>query len=138
MRDGTLAGRRVEEFNALPPEQQEDYLATIRSAHKTATGTCTADFGVDQCEVNKACELGCLFYLHTPGDPVERANLLTKRARFVLALEQITAAERAGRQMPSRLREINEQWLAAIDRTLALDELRECHQGQHEEETGAA
>jgi len=137
MRDGALAGRRVEDFNALPPEQREDYLATIRSAHKTATGICTADFGVDQCEVNKACELGCLFYLRTPGDPVERANLLAKRARFVFALEQIAAAERDGKQILPRLREINVRWLAAIDRTLALDDSQECGKGRHKEATDA-
>jgi hypothetical protein len=119
IREGKLVGPRAEEFKVLPLEKQADYLAGINAVHKTATGRCAADFSRDQCEFNKTCELGCVFFLHNPEDEVERSNLLIKRSSCITALVQIEAAERQGRKMVSRQREMNELMISKIDHLLA-------------------
>jgi hypothetical protein len=122
IREGKLVGPRVDEFKVLPPEKQVDYLAAVNAVHKTATGRCAADFSRDQCEFNKTCELGCVFFLHNPEDEVERSNLLVKRSSCITALVQIEAAERQGRKMVPRQREMTELMISKIDHLLAYGE----------------
>lgn len=118
IRDGNLLGHYADEFNSLGPDERDGFLQIIQSAHKTATGICTANFGVDNCELNKTCELGCTFYLRDPANESDTKNLQAKKQSLKLAIENIKEAERKGRKVVSRQRKINEQWIKAIDRLL--------------------
>jgi hypothetical protein len=120
VKEGRYAGYYADEVNSLSLEDRDDYLKVIQTAHKTNTGICTANFGVDNCELNKTCELGCRFYLRDPGNENDSKNLLAKRQSLKLAIENIKEAERGGRRIVSRQLDMNEQWVAEIDRLLAL------------------
>lgn len=118
IREGRYVGHYADEFNALPPEEQDSFLQLIQNAHKTNTGLCTANFGIENCELNKTCELGCRFYLRDPGDESDSKNLLVKRQNLMQAIERVKEAEREGRRIVSRQLDINEKWVAAIDQLL--------------------
>jgi hypothetical protein len=121
IREGRYVGHHANEFNTLPQEDRDKYLTVIQTAHKTNTGICTANFGVDNCELHKTCELGCRFYLRDPRDENDSKNLLVKRQSLKMAIERIKEAKRGGLRIVSRQLDINKKWVAAIDQLLALE-----------------
>jgi hypothetical protein len=118
IREGRLVGHYADEFNGLAKNERDGFLEIIQNAHKTSTGICTANFGIENCDLNKTCELGCMFYLRDPANKSDTENLQTKRQNLKLAIENIEGAEREGRKVVSRQRKINEKWIAAIDQLL--------------------
>lgn len=128
IRDGRVAGAKADGYAELPAGDREAYLAaTIHVAHKTATGLCTADFGVDQCDRHKACEAGCEYFLCVPGDEQERAALSAKRTVHLAALRRLSERESAGVRVVPRQKQVHMDAINRIDVLLGgLEKRRVC------------
>lgn len=117
--DGTFAGRIVEQYNTLPPDAGQRFIAAYRTAHALATGLCTVDLVAEECGEEKVCER-CPKWLSGAHLPDAREALMQRRGRWQLSLERFDSAEAGGHRVQEQQRRLARRALEVLDRLLSV------------------
>jgi hypothetical protein len=115
LRDGTARGDFAERHYSLPIEERESHLETITEAHRTGSGYCAQSFSNNSCQIYKACELGCPYFLWVKNEPGRLAFLQEKAAALRQALERLVLAAKKGANIQNRQQELLLDQLAVLD-----------------------
>lgn len=112
--EGTIEGPAARTYRRLPAGRREQYLESIRQAHKLKDGYCTADTVTDGCTVKKICEI-CAKHTRTRGSAIEREARMRKRDQVALALDVYAGAAQNGHRVHPRLTSLYSEHLMALN-----------------------
>lgn len=116
---GELRGKAAEQYAALGEREREEFLVTIEEANETREGVCLKALVRVNCELEKACVLGCSYFVWNPDRVSKAAAMRKKRDAAAAGLRELDRYAEQGHIVQPRQREIITMQLAEYGAMLA-------------------